>query len=280
MVRRFYAMKDDQSSQDEPVLVNENELQRYNSFKYGIFQEVNSFSGRRLKENVSRINFWYAEIDGGDKKRQIEKIRSLPLYPTLVNESKNGFHIYFEAKDASVDGYKVIQDGIGSFLGGDPRVRDISRILRAPGFYHWKDENDPFKVKTVFKIDVAYLEKEMLYFFPLPKEEPKEETRHVPSNYHYVGEDNLTTFLDSLNHEIALQKLSGSLYVNGEIYTFKPVSMNRKNIIVNGKSTNCFIDEDKRIGAVPGGPTIYQWLKYFGHSDKNVYQIIKEVLWT
>lgn len=280
MVRRFYAMREIKGSPTPPILIHENDAQKYNENKYGIFQEVNSFSGPRVIANLSSINYWYAELDGGDKTKQIERVRRLPIYPTLVIESKNGLHVYFKSRDASKDNYKQIQNGIGDFLGGDAQVRDLARILRAPNYYHWKDENDPFFVRTILNIDVSYLEKEMLYFFPTKEKDQDVFTlsKDQTSRY-YVCDDDLSDFLNSLDHEYALKKLSGTKYVNSEVYSFVPVFGGKLNIFVNGKSTNCFIDKDKKIGAVPGGPTVFQWLRYFGHSDKECYRIIKENIW-
>ncbi len=279
MVRRFYAMKDG-GEDTTPLLIDENQATIYNNKKYGIFQEVNSFNGtRRANNNISHINYWYAEIDGGDKDAQKARLKKLPIYPSIVVESKNGLHVYFRAKDATIANYKLVQDGLGEFLGGDPQVRDLARILRAPNYFHWKDENDPYLVKTIFVLDVSYREKEMLYFFPVKEKDDVRIISQVNPNYFYVGEDDLTGFLNVLDHEKALMALSGSQHVNFEKYTFKPVAGGKLNIIVNGESTNCFIDQNKKIGAVPGGPTLFQWLRYYGHSDKECLRIIKDTVW-
>lgn len=275
MTRRFYAMKDSKEENQTPLLIHKDEARDYNNRLYGIFQEVNSFNGPRSNDNILYINYWYAEMDGGDKADQLNRIRQLQIYPSMVIESKNGYHIYFKAQDATKENYKTIQDGIGKQIGGDPQVRDLARILRSPGFYHWKDKNDPFYVKEIMRFDVSYREKEMLYFFPL-KQEPVSVDN--PKDIVYT-QDDLTEFLNALDHEYALTKLSGTSYVNYETYTFKPVSGGHLNIIVNGKSTNCFIDTDKKIGAIPGGPTLFQWLRYYNHSDKECYRIIKETIW-
>lgn len=237
---------------------------------------MNTFNGARKIENLSKINAWYVEMDG-EKPEQLLRIKNSPIYPSRVVESKNGYHVYFKAIDASKENYAEIQAGLIFHYSGDKRAKDLARVLREPGFFHWKDANDPFKVKEIFSADIAYRDKDMLHFFPEPKRDDssgEEKVQRKPIEY--TG-NNLTEFLDGLDNEDALSRLSGTSWVNFEKYEFRPSSGNKKNIIVNGKSTSCFIDANKRIGATPGGPNVHQWLRYFGHSDKQIYGILSEI---
>jgi hypothetical protein len=82
----------------------------------------------------------------------------------------------------------------------------------------------------------------------------------------------------NLNCEEALYRLSGTHYVSGETYSFKNNSNGSRNILVNGKGTSCWVDQEGRIGSLDdGGPTIAQWLHWFHKDYRKVAEMIKEV---
>lgn len=276
--RKLYALKENPSEYDRFLEVHtETEAQRLNQDGFAIYWCVNEFQGPRRISNLKKINSWYVEFDDGDKEAQWEKIKKSPIIPSLVVESARGYHVYWNAVDATPENYRAIEERIIHKLGADPRVKDLTRVLRAPGYLHQKGE--PFEVKIKFQSEFSYRERIMLYFFkaiPVPHG-TKSKAIKTPDQKMSFDSD-LGVFLDKLDNEWALSKLSGHSCVNYETYSFKPVSRGRKNILVNGKGTSCFIDEHKRIGANPGGPVIFNWLKYYGHSNKEIIEILKEVL--
>lgn len=275
MARQLYALHDSdpaiQEREGMRSISNENAV-LLNAKGWGIHWAVNKFQGRRQAVRLSKINSWICDIDEGCKESQWERIQGSPLFPSMIVETKNGYHIYFNAKKATIDSWREIAVRLIDFFGGDPIAKDVTRTLRAPGFFHLKDPNDPFLVSIKYQSDVVYTPEDMLFAFPSIPEEPQAKK---PERIVVEGDD-LTSKLDALDCEYALKRLSGTAYVNGEVYTFQRGSGSNLNIVVNGKSTSCFIDADKRIGATPGGPTIFQWLRYFGHSDQHIYEILKQ----
>jgi hypothetical protein len=236
---------------------------------YGIFWTVNTFAQSvRQTKFLQKIRAWFVEMDYAKDEQRTRLARS-PLYPSLVIESKRSFQAYFYAKDATLENYKVIQQGLADFFNGDARAKDVARILRAPGYKHLKDPTDPFLVTVTHYLPVAYREREMLKYFPVTRKD-----QPISPPVTVVEGDDLTTRLNSLNALHALQKLSGTTWVNGDVYEFRKTSKGY-NIVSNGKSTSCFIDSHGRIGAVPGGPTIFQWLKYYGHTNSEIRFILK-----
>lgn len=241
---------------------------------YGIFSPVNEFNGARRIENLVRIRSWYSELD--EKPDLRELIESLPMHPSVVNETKNGYHLYFHAQNATLNRYKIIQKRICKKLGGDPNALDAARMLRTPGFMHLKDPSEPFLVNTVWKAPVAYREEVMLQAWPAHDDEfekPKPQMKPLTP----TGD----SFLDkvwSLNQGDLLMRLSGKACVCFEQYTLKRTSRGH-NILVNGKSTSCFIDRSGRIGSADGGgPGVINWLMWFGNSFKEAMEILKEEL--
>ena len=83
--------------------VNPNEADFWNQSGWGIFHTVNSFQGGRRKQNLNRINAWAIDIDCKDKDKKLEQIENAPILPSLIVETKNGFHVYWNAKNAKLN---------------------------------------------------------------------------------------------------------------------------------------------------------------------------------
>ena len=277
--RELYMLHDSADGYTPAKQVDELMAHHYNHEGYGIFWTVNDFGGdRRRKVDLKHIRSWIIEFDDEPKSSQYLKLKS-GILPSLVVESNAGYHVYFDAIDARPEHYKAIQEAIIDAYGADPKCKDVTRLLRAPGFYHMKNPESPFLVRTVWEYDVQYTEADMSYWFKVSSEKPKE---HLRETQELTGGlfDRVYTF-DC--HE-ALSRLSGSYHVKGEVYTFAPQANGHLNIIVDGKQSSCFIDTQGKIGSMDnGGPSVWQWLRWFGHSDKEVYQICKQEfpeLWT
>lgn len=249
---------------------------------YGIFVAVNEFKdGIRKVENLTKINAWAIDIDSGSKNDMISRLKKGPI-PSLVVETKRGYQAYWQAKDATPEAWNSIQvDRLVPFYGADANARDLARILRMPGFYHMKDPKNPFLVQKVWQWPVSYNEQDFLDFFPDANKNQREvkafkqmqyETREIKTQG-----SNFWDKVYNLNCEQALYRLSGKACVNFEIFTFKQNRSGTKNILANNKPTSCWIDLNGRIGSFDkGGPTIYQWLRWYNHHPKDVYQIIKQ----
>lgn len=259
------------------------EAETWNRLGWGIFHTVNAFRGPRRAECLAAINSWAVDIDGGTKAAQLALIKKSPIFPSLVVETKSGYHVYWHAKDATAQNYEaIVSDRLIPYFKADPRAKDVSRLFRVPGFYHCKDPSNRFLVKVSFWNDCTYTETDMFYAFRLSANDKKLEQKK--QELRRECGDSLWERIYNLDCVEALTRLSGTMYVGGEAYTFKPVTSGNLNIYVNGKSTSCFIDRHRRIGsAAKGGPTVYCWLKWFGWSNKETVKIIKEVfpeLWT
>lgn len=279
LTRKLYALKENADDLDRFLEVHsETEAQRLNQDHFAIYWSVNEFKGPRQIKNLKQINSWYVEFDEGTKESQWDKILNSPVIPSLIVESFGGYQVYWDAIDATPENYREIEERLIYFFNSDPIPKDLTRVLRAPGYLHQKKIENPFEVKIVFESEFKYRERIMLHLFknvPCETIEPNKQINIPKQDIKF--DDDLGVFLDQLDNEYALARLSNHWSVNYESYSFKPVSRGRKNILVNGKGTSCFIDEKKKIGASPGGPVIFNWLKYYGHNNKQVVEILKEV---
>ena len=230
--------------------------------KVGIFAPINFFhSPERKNSNVKKIGAWAIDMDEGSKPQQMAKLMRSPLEPSIIVESKRGYHAYWLARNARTENYKeVVAKRLVPYFGADKNATDISRVLRVPNFKHWKDENDPFDVKEVYRNEGAfYTEPQMHAYFPNPDDRKKREAR--PKHIAFEN-DGFWSRVYELNCEHALDAFSGDAIVSGEMYDFKNAGgRGGKNIIVNGEGTSCWIDANGKIGSSDGGgPSIANWL--------------------
>lgn len=273
--RTFYRLYDQDYSRGCIEIKSAQEAEAWNKEQWGIFWTVNSFNGPRKNENLKKIISWSVDIDEGTKESQKEKIKKFPQ-PSLVIETKRGYQVYYNAEDATVENYGIIQSRLVEVFGGDPKAKDIARVLRVPGYLHWKDPKNPFAIRLSFFSEKTYSEKTMLDFFKVKKEKPGLKEK-VKKELSFIKNNDLFERIYSMDCEQALLRLSGHPVVGCEVFTFKRVSSGNLNILVNGKSTSCFIDKDKRIGSFDkGGPVIWSWINWYHKDHKKTYQFMRE----
>ncbi len=265
------AKLDRQSQGGGMILIDENKAKIMNEKGYGIFRTVNSFNGSRIKGCLRYINGWYVEIDRGEKIDQLKKIQASPLEPSFVVETKRGYQIIFGAKDASLERYfEINKYGLVPFFDGDPNACDLCRVLREPGYYHLKDPDHPFLVKAAHQSDASYTEREIITAFPLRKPPDKREKfgkLDQPSKIPKI----------KVSNEDALLRLSGMPEVKGENFTFFLNNNGTKQIVVNNRPTSCWIDRKGFIGSSDGGgPTVAQWLQWYGHDLQTIRAVLKK----
>lgn len=107
----------------------------------GIFITINEtdLTGRK-KENITRIRALWQEADRGDEP-------ALPIEPHLTIESSPGkYHRYILVESAPLDEVEAVQQRLVDDYGSDPNAKDISRVLRLPGFDHLKNPAMPHRV--------------------------------------------------------------------------------------------------------------------------------------
>jgi hypothetical protein len=258
------------------------QARHWNDLGYGIFATVNAFSGPRRIDCCTKIRAWAIDIDEGDKSEQRERIMRSPLAPSSIVETKNGYHVYWYARTGRREFYRPLVSRLVEFFRADKNARDVARVLRVPGYRHLKDPSDPFLVRHVYgpHRGRVYLEKQMARAFPAPENDESSD-RHESERRKYVSPsgDDFWDRVYNLDQMEALRRLSGSRYVGGEQYTFRAVGGgSRHNIVVDGKGSSCWIDASGRIGSADhGGPTVVQWLAWFGTPKRQCVEVVKSL---
>jgi len=154
---------------------------------YGVFFSVNGFAGNERKiEKLTNLNAFFVDIDfPKDQHPNANNIRQFKsdviqdifgdvtdpsvLRPNYMVETKNGYHVYwlfhdpiyltdFKNEDNSPNEAKIrnvittYTDTLSAIIErfqGDMGAKDITRVLRVPGFLHRKNPTAPFLCKIV-----------------------------------------------------------------------------------------------------------------------------------
>jgi hypothetical protein len=280
--RNLFALHDSSKAQGGMRPTHWREAEKLNHQGFGIFWTVQKMKDElvRTKANVEKIISWAIDIDAGSKEEQKTRIKKF-LTPSLVIETKRGYQVYYNAKDASLENFEsIMEDYLLPALDGDRNASDLARVLRAPNFYHLKNPNDPFFVKVVHTSENVYSEEQIKKVFPLTSQQ--KQTQSIRNEFKremkFVGGDDVWQKIWNLDCEQALMRLSGTEAVGFETYTFKKAPRGCLNIFVNGQGTSCWIDPQKRIGSkTKGGPSVAQWVNWFHKDYKKTLKFLKQI---
>src|SRR5262249_52999348 len=111
------------------------ELKKLNKQSAGVFVTINETDGTgRKSENIARIRaVWQEDDDGFDG--------AFPLHPSMVVETSPGhFHRYWlVADDLTADqpgraDFAAVMERMVTSYGSDKNAKDITRVLRVPGY--------------------------------------------------------------------------------------------------------------------------------------------------
>lgn len=109
----------------------------------GIFVMINQGDGIihpsnktcRTKSNVIRVRSLFADLDGSPLNPLLECSK-----PNIIVESSPGkWHCYYLTDDCPLSEFKLRQQQIAQKFNSDPKVCDLPRVMRLPGFFHQKD---------------------------------------------------------------------------------------------------------------------------------------------
>lgn len=278
---RDLARKIDQNKFSKDDL--EKGLDAYNKKWAGIFFSINSMKPwERDKASVTKVNARACEVDNLSKEDQLKLISVAPIAPSLIIESNKSFHMYWFAKDGTIDNWTKICWWLRNFFGGDPAIAsDISRVLRVPGYNHMKDFNKPFMCSIVDWNWNYYTEEEMLKAYPDTETLAEKEAKAIKKEQQLkqaIWNDDAWDRIRAMDSKAMLEKISGTNLVWWDIISFRHNSNWTEQIFCNGKSTGCRIDKMWKIWSTDkGGPNWTNWIAWYGWVDwKEIYRWIKE----
>jgi hypothetical protein len=118
----------------------------------GVFIMVNEGDGVthagnktcRCTSNVIRVRSLFADLDGAPLEPLLECSQ-----PDIIVESSPGkWHCYYLTGDCPLNEFTPRQKQIAQKFNSDPKVHDLPRVMRLPGFWHQKDT--PFMSRIIF----------------------------------------------------------------------------------------------------------------------------------
>jgi hypothetical protein len=167
-------------SKVEPKVIHSRsfaEVCREHSAGAGVYLPINATNGRgRKSENIVRVRaVWQEDDDVYDG--------AFPLPPSIVVESSPAhFHRYWligdhwPADDLGRADFAVVMERMVATYQSDKNAKDISRVLRVPGFWHRKSA--PFLVRIVEASGKRYTRAEIMAAFPPVLREPVKLVNH------------------------------------------------------------------------------------------------------
>ena len=119
----------------------------------GVFVMVNKGDGVihdgcktcRTERNVIQVRALFADLDGAP----LQPLLDCSQPNIIVESSPNKWHAYYLTNDCPLKDFKLRQQQIAKKFNSDPKVCDLPRVMRIPGFFHQKET--PFMTRIVFQ---------------------------------------------------------------------------------------------------------------------------------
>jgi hypothetical protein len=166
----------------------------------GIFVTVNATDLRgRSAENIVGVRALFADFDGAPLPR------AWPLEPHITVESSPGRWL---ASGIELAEFRVFQAAIAAHLGSDPKIIDLPRVMRLPGFTHRKGA--PFVTRIESLVPGQPYDREtLLRAFPQARARESREQRSGREQHQQSGH------ISKGGRNAALTSLGGSMRRRG-----------------------------------------------------------------
>jgi hypothetical protein len=146
-------------------------------------------AGGTKVSQINRINAAFIDWDVGrddqgcyfpedtirPKKAQfLHRLRKFPVKPSIVVETRNGFHAYWLLEaNVTQEEFRIGQKALAAYFNADPQVCNPNRAMRLPG-YKWIKPNsgcDPFLVRIILGGDKRHRISSILSALPVSEQE-------------------------------------------------------------------------------------------------------------
>ena len=122
----------------------------------GIFVAVNAMADRKRRlASVERVRYAFADFDAVALPDVIARIQGLGIAPHMVIQTRatDHFHVYWKLEAGVGSEFAPLQAALVTSIHADPNAKDLTRVLRLPGFPHQKDPSNPFLVRILAAYD-------------------------------------------------------------------------------------------------------------------------------
>ncbi|MCY3018937.1 MAG: AAA family ATPase [Planctomycetota bacterium] len=153
------------------------ELTRLNEQGAGVFVAVNATDGRgRKAENVVAVRALFVDAD------DVPLPEAWHVRPSIINKrDERHWHAFWAVSDMPLSEFGTAQKRLAAYYHTDPKVSDLPRVMRLPGFFHRKGE--PILVTTWESRPETYTVPEVLVRLPeLPASIPAPQPATLPAS--------------------------------------------------------------------------------------------------
>lgn len=188
----------------------EDTLKANNEDVYCIYSLINqSGNGSRKKEDITRCRAIWVEDDEERAKPRVD----FPIDPSIIVESSpNKFHYYWLTSTVDTETWDQVMKTMVTEHGCDKNARDISRVMRLPGFNHRKKlKADPFICRIVESNGKRYKWFEIKKHFPPLKKSEKKESKSDDEFADFDLAKAIKDIQESNNYHGSLASMSMSL---------------------------------------------------------------------
>ncbi|RAP75695.1 DNA-primase RepB domain-containing protein [Paenibacillus montanisoli] len=109
-------------------------------------EQIESISVTRTKQGLYRLLAQRGKRRVWQLKRKFLVRHRKLIRGSMIVETKNGYHIYWVIRKGSIGWFVPIQRALVRKFNSDPKITDLARVMRVPGFYHRKNPASPYLV--------------------------------------------------------------------------------------------------------------------------------------
>lgn len=230
------------------MLIHRKEIREKNRKGMGVYFTPNPCEGGRKEENVTSVQWVFADLDDYSEQDMKAVVKRAPVRPSIVVRTGRGFHLYWKC-GCSRDQFTKLVEGIIFFFDSDPAISSINEVLRLPGYYHMKDPDNPKMVEIIhFNPELVTID-EMLKAYPSP-------VKQVQRQY---NDDAELEFLKDVPITRVLERLG--------------VEVKQRAIWENGEKTSAMVNEKgnyiNRFSGKPGSGSTIDAVMEYGKMELN-----------
>lgn len=145
--------------------INFERLQSLNNQGYGIHAIVNGGGNKDVDVKYARAIFYEHDDLPKDEQKKLWKKLNLPEPTLQVDTGGKSIHNYWRLdKPLPVDKWEKLQEDLLEYSDGDRSIKNPSRVMRVPGFFHQKSGN---QAKIISQSDKSYSYSELRQAIPI-----------------------------------------------------------------------------------------------------------------
>lgn len=198
-------------------------LQALNDDVFCIYVTINETEGwSRKKQDITRCRAVWIEDDVPVNEPRTD----FPIPASMVVESSPGkYHYYWLTSTTEFEQWDAVMQTMVDVWGCDFKARDISRVLRVPGFVHRKNLDKKFTARLVSHDGALYSWQKILEAFPPAVPDTVDGELDTPAGLYKEGEA-IAAILNSTNYHGSLTSVAMSLSNHGmsremQLYTLR-----------------------------------------------------------